>query len=186
MQNENIKNNVKSASEVKNAPKKNYKTTQKNTFEKDKKPPDSNAPKRRYYKPKYPKSKAAKETNVKSSMVAPKKIKLLFTIVNREKTEFFVDFLHEFEINMQLVLSAQGTAKDDIISLLGLTDSDKSVIISVIRQDKIKDALAALGEKFNTVKGGKGIAYTVPIKSAIGVAIYRFLSNTSGGGLING
>ena len=87
---------------------------------------------------------------------------------------------------MQLVLSAQGTANDHIMSLLGLTESDKSVIISVIRQDKIKDALAALEEKFNTVKGGKGIAYTVPIKSAIGVAIYRFLSNTSGGGLING
>lgn len=189
MQNENIKNNENGASEAKNAPKKNYKTAQKKTFDSNKKPLDKstpNAQKRRYYKPKYPKAKTTKETNAKSSMVAPKKIKLLFTIVNREKTEFFVDFLHEFEINMQLVLSAQGTAKDDIISLLGLTDSDKSVIISVIRQDKIKDALAALGEKFNTVKGGKGIAYTVPIKSAIGVAIYRFLSNTSGGGLING
>ena len=187
MQNENIKNTEKGASEAKNAPNKNYKKAQKKTFESDKKPSDKsnqNAQKRRYYKPKYP--KATKETNVKSSMVAPKKIKLLFTVVNREKTEFFVDFLQDFEINIQLVLSAQGTANDDIISLLGLTDSDKSVIISVIRQDKIKDALAALGEKFNTVKGGKGIAYTVPIKSAIGVAIYRFLSNTSGGGLING
>ena len=87
---------------------------------------------------------------------------------------------------MQLILSAQGTAKDHVMAILGLTDSDKSVIISVIRQDKIKDALATLEEKFNTVKNGKGIAYTVPIKSAIGVAIYRFLSNTSGGGLING
>ena len=131
-------------------------------------------------------SKAAKTNDAKTAMVAPKKIKLLFTIVNRHKTDFFVDVLQEFEVNMQLVLSAQGTAKDHVMALLGLTDSDKSVIISVIRQDKIKDALAALGEKFNTVKGGKGIAYTVPIKSAIGVAIYRFLSNTSGGGLING
>ena len=119
-------------------------------------------------------------------MTAPKKIKLLFTIVNRQKTEFFVDVLQDFEVNMQLVLSAQGTANDHVMALLGLTDSDKSVIISVIRQDKIKDALATLEEKFNTVRGGKGIAYTVPIKSAIGVAIYKFLSNSSGGGLING
>ena len=132
------------------------------------------------------KSKTPKSTDPKTGMVAPKKIKLLFTIVNRQKTDFFVDVLQDFEVNMQLVLSAQGTAKDHVMSLLGLTDSDKSVIISVIRQDKIKDALATLSEKFNTVKGGKGIAYTVPIKSAIGVAIYRFLSNTSGGGLING
>lgn len=135
---------------------------------------------------KAPKTKSTKATDPKNTMVAPKKIKLLFTIVNRQKTDFFVDVLQEYEVNMQLVLSAQGTAKDHVMTLLGLTDSDKSVIISVIRQDKIKDALATLEEKFNTVKGGKGIAYTVPIKSAIGVAIYRFLSNTSGGGLING
>lgn len=132
------------------------------------------------------KNKTAKTGDAKTPMVAPKKIKLLFTIVNRQKTEFFVDVLQDFEVNMQLVLSAQGTANDHVMALLGLTDSDKSVIISVIRQDRIKDALATLEEKFNTVKGGKGIAYTVPIKSAIGVAIYRFLSNSSGGGLING
>ena len=137
-------------------------------------------------KSKSTKPKSQKALTQKSSMVAPKKIKLLFTVVNRRKTEFFVDVLQNFEVNMQLVLSAQGTASDHIVSLLGLQDNDKSVIISVIRHDKIKDALAALEEKFHTVKGGKGIAYTIPIKSAIGVAIYRFLSNTSGGGLING
>ena len=146
----------------------------------------ANGTKPKYFKPRYYKSKAPKNNAEKTSMIAPKKIKLLFTVVNRQKTEFFVDLLQNFEINMQLVLTAQGTASEHIVSLLGLADSDKSVIISVIRQDKIKDALSALEEKFNTVKGGKGIAYTVPIKSAIGVAIYRFLSNTSGGGLING
>jgi len=140
----------------------------------------------KYHKPRYHKSRDTKNTSAKNPMVAPKKIKILFTVVNRQKTEFFVDVLQNFEVNMQLVLSAQGTASDHIISLLGLQDSEKSVIISVIRQDRIKDALSVLEEKFNTVKGGKGIAYTVPIKSAIGVAIYRFLSNTSGGGLING
>ena len=179
MQNENVKisseSNAKAKSSQNNATGKNAK--QNGT---------ENAPKRRYYKPRYPKSKPQKEAGAKTPMVSPKKIKLLFTVVNRQKTEFFVDFLQDFEVNMQMVLSAQGTANDHIISLLGLTENDKSVIISVIRQDKIKDALAALEEKFNTVKGGKGIAYTVPIKSTIGVAIYRFLSNTSGGGLING
>ena len=45
-------------------------------------------------------------------------------------------------------------------------------------------ALSELDEKFRTVKGGKGIAYTVPMTSTIGVAIYQFLSNTTSGGLI--
>lgn len=180
MQNENFKNTSEQADEVKSSPN----STQKKTPQSNNASKSSTKPK--YYKPKSKTAKTTKESSTKTPMVAPKKIKLLFTVVNRQKTEFFTDVLQNFEINMQLVLSAQGTANDHIMSLLGLTESDKSVIISVIRQDKIKDALAALEEKFNTVKGGKGIAYTVPIKSAIGVAIYRFLSNTSGGGLING
>ncbi|MBE6635850.1 MAG: hypothetical protein E7617_06620 [Ruminococcaceae bacterium] len=131
-------------------------------------------------------SKAIKSKNTQesaSSMTAPNKMQLLFTIVNREKTEFYVDLLYNFEINFQTVLSAQGTANDDILSLLGLTDSYKSVIISAVRRDKAKEALALLEKKFKTVKGGKGIAYTVPISSTIGVAIYQFLSNTTNGGL---
>ena len=109
---------------------------------------------------------------------------LLFTIVNRSKAEFFVDVLGKFEINMQLVLAANGTADTKIQSLLGLANSEKSVIISVVRRDKAKAALSELEEKFKTVKGGKGIAYTVPMTSTIGVAIYQFLANTTNGGLI--
>lgn len=127
--------------------------------------------------------KNADSPQATASMTAPNKMQLLFTIVNRPKTEYFVDLLYGFEVNFQTVLSAQGTANDDILSLLGLTDSDKSVIISAIRRDKAKEALSTLEEKFRTVKGGKGIAYTVPISSTIGVAIYQFLSNTANGGL---
>lgn len=123
-------------------------------------------------------------TSRPTGMTAPKKLMLLFTIVNRSKAEFYVDVLQKFEINMQLVLAASGTADNRIQSLLGLTDSEKSVIISVIRRDKCRAALAELEEKFRTVKGGKGIAYTVPMTSTIGVAIYQFLSNTTTGGLI--
>ncbi len=124
------------------------------------------------------------ETSHSVGMTAPKKLMLLFTIVNRSKAEFYVDVLQKFEINMQLVLAANGTADTSIRSLLGLTDSEKSVIISVIRRDKSRAALSELEEKFKTVKGGKGIAYTVPMTSTIGVAIYQFLSNTTSGGLI--
>lgn len=119
-----------------------------------------------------------------TSMSAPKKLMLLFTIVNRNKAEFYVDVLQKFEINMQIVLAANGTADNRIQSLLGLSDSEKSVIVSVIRRDKCRAALSELEEKFKTVKGGKGIAYTVPMTSTIGVAIYQFLSNTTSGGLI--
>ncbi len=131
--------------------------------------------------------KTAKSTATKTksnSMTAPNKMQLLFTVVNREKTEFFVDLIQNFEVNLQTVLSANGTAGHHILDLLGLAETEKSVIISVIRKDRAKEALLHLEDKFKTVKGGKGIAYTVPISSTIGVLIYQFLSNTQNGGVL--
>ena len=110
-------------------------------------------------------------------MLAPKKLKFLVTVVNRKKAEFYTDFLQTFEVNFQLALNASGTASTEMMSVLGLTDSDKSVILSVIREDRASIALRELEEKFRTIKNGKGIAYTIPMTGTIGVAIYQFLAN---------
>ena len=115
-----------------------------------------------------------------AALKAPQKMQLLFTIVNRSKAEFYIDLLQNYEVNMQLALNASGTAGTGMLDLLGLADSDRTVIISAIKRDRAAEALIALEEKFKTVKGGKGIAYTVPMTSTVGVAIYQFLSNTKG------
>ncbi len=105
------------------------------------------------------------------------KLKLLVTVVNRNKTEFFMDLLHDFDVNFQTAVLAQGTAKSDTLYMLGLEESDKSVIFSVIREDRATDALHAIEDRFNKLKKAKGIAFTIPMSSVIGVAIYRFLSD---------
>jgi hypothetical protein len=110
--------------------------------------------------------------------IAPRKLKLLVTVVAREKAEFYTDLLQSFEVNFQTAMAARGTANQDTLRLLGLADSDKTVIFSVIREDMCDKALSTLEQKFRTIKNGKGIAYTVPMTGTIGVAIYRFLSNT--------
>ena len=106
-----------------------------------------------------------------------RKLKILVTVVNRSKTEFYMDLLSDFEVNFQTAVLAQGTARSETLYMLGLEDSDKSVIFSVIREDKAPQALQTLEDKFNALKNGKGIAFTIPMSSVIGVAIYRFLSN---------
>ena len=116
-----------------------------------------------------------------SPMAAPDKLLLLITVVNRHKADFYADLLGSYNVNLQMILSAQGTATKEALGLLGLTDSDRSVILSIIRRDKSDAAMSMLEEKFKTVRNGKGIAYTVPLTSTIGVAIYQFLSNNRGG-----
>ena len=112
-----------------------------------------------------------------AAMQAPQKLKLLITIVNREKADFYMDLIQSFDVNMQFRASARGTASTDILHMMGLMESEKAVIFSVIREDMVKPALEALSARFATIKNGKGIAYTVPMTSVIGVAIYQFLSN---------
>lgn len=110
--------------------------------------------------------------------IAPRKLKLLVTVVNREKAEFYTDLIQSFEVNLQTSMNARGTASKETLRLLGIGESDKTVIFSVIREDMCDKALSELEHKFKTIRNGKGIAYTVPMTGTIGVAIYRFLSNT--------
>ena len=112
-----------------------------------------------------------------AALTAPKKLKLLFTVVDRKKAELYADLLAEYSVNLQIVLAGEGTAKTETLRLLGLDDTERALIVSVIRDDRAQSIFEMLGEKFESVRGGKGIAWSVPMTSAVGVAIYQFLSN---------
>lgn len=105
-----------------------------------------------------------------------KKAKLIITIIDRNKTEFYTDVLSGFEINMQMVLYGHGTASSSTLELLGL-NNEKGIILSVVRTDMIKKVLNTLEEKFKTIRNGKGVACVVPISSVIGLSIYQFMIN---------
>ena len=120
------------------------------------------------------KKRNAREKDTSQKPLAPNKLLLLVTVVPRRKAEFFLDLLQSFEVNLQMEVSAFGTA-----SSFGLLNSDreKQALFSVIRQDMAQQALQELEKKFSTIRGGKGIAFTVPMTSTVGVAVYKFLSN---------
>ena len=111
---------------------------------------------------------------------AIKKLKILFTVVDRPKSEFYLDVLSQFEVNCQLMVNGMGTATSDLVDLLGL-NNHKAVIVSVIREDMTDAVIRCLEEKFATIRGGKGIAFAVPMSSVIGVNLYQFLSNNRQG-----
>ena len=107
---------------------------------------------------------------------AIKKLKLLFTVVERSKSEFYLDVLSEFEVNYQMVVSGKGTAATDLLEMLGL-NPHKAVILSVVREDLVDEIIKCLEDKFATIRQGKGISFAVPLSSVIGVNVYQFLSN---------
>ena len=107
---------------------------------------------------------------------AIKKLKLLVTIVDRPKGEFYLDVISQFDVNCQLALGGLGTATSDLLELLGL-EPHKAVILSVAREDMVDTIMDCLEDKFRTIRGGKGISFAVPLSSVIGVNLYRFLSD---------
>ena len=107
---------------------------------------------------------------------AIKKLKLLFTVVERNKTEFYLDVLSQFEVNYQMVVGGKGTAASELLDMLGL-NPHKGVILSVVREDMVDTIMKCLEDKFATIRQGKGIAFAVPLSSVIGVNMYQFLSN---------
>ena len=111
---------------------------------------------------------------------AIKKLKLLFTVVDRTKGEFYMDVISQFEVNCQMLMPGLGTAKSDLIDILGL-NLHKSVILSVVREDQMEPIIHCLEDKFATIKNGKGIAFAVPMSSVIGVNLYQFFSNNRQG-----
>ena len=114
------------------------------------------------------------DNSVRDSAI--KKLKLLFTIVDRPKGEFYLDVLSQFDVNCQLVVGGLGTANTELVELLGL-EPHKAVILSVLREDMVDAAMNCLEEKFATIRNGKGISFAVPLSSVIGVNLYQFLSD---------
>ena len=122
--------------------------------------------------------KAARNNSSAAPKVNSGKLMLLVSIVPNNKAEFYTDLLQSsFEVNFQWTSRARGTANAEMLSLSEWNDQTKTAIFSVIKQERAKEALATLEEKFKTIKKGKGIAFTVPFSSMIGVAAYGFLSN---------
>ena len=107
---------------------------------------------------------------------AIKKLKLLFTIVDRPKGEFYLDVISQFDVNCQLAMGGLGTATSDLVELLGL-EPHKAVILSVVREDMVDPIMNTLEDKFAAIRNGKGVAFAVPLSSVVGVNLYRFLSD---------
>jgi len=107
---------------------------------------------------------------------AIKKLKLLFTIVDRPKGEFYLDVISQFDVNFQMATGGLGTATSELVELLGL-EPHKVVILSVVREDVVDAVMNCLEDKFRTIRNGKGICFAVPLSSVIGVSLYQFLSD---------
>ena len=109
--------------------------------------------------------------------IAPGRLMMLVTVVQKGKGTFFADFLQTFDANLQVCVVGRGTARPDAAEVLGLNEKNRTIIFSIVREEKLDAIMDALESRFYTVNGKTGISFAIPLSSMIGKLSYGFLSN---------
>ncbi len=115
----------------------------------------------------------------KDRLTAPIKLKILFTIVERQKADFIMSALEGYDVNFQTVIYGKGTSTLTR-NLVGFETNNKAVIISIVQANRVKQILAAYEDKYFKTRNGKGVAFTVSLTSVIGKMTYNYLANLGG------
>ncbi|MBQ6179574.1 MAG: hypothetical protein IJK32_08665 [Bacteroidales bacterium] len=108
--------------------------------------------------------------------IAPVKLELLLAVVHDEKAPYYIRLLQSYQSNLQFTTAAKGITHL-ILSYLGMTETPKTLLVSVVRADEVPKIIEELEENFQKGKKYKGIAFTVELTSVIGTLVYGFLAN---------
>ena len=92
-------------------------------------------------------------------------IVLIITITEKSKSEKFISYFLENNVNLTLGRYGRGTATEDMLDYLGIGESEKCVLFSFATLEKSKDLLRGLETKMQMKKNGIGLSFTVPISS---------------------
>ncbi len=109
--------------------------------------------------------------------VAPGRLELLITIVETTRAQYYIGLIQSAGANLQVSTLAKGTAEAEILSYLGVNETSKTAIFSIVREDALDSVFGLLEEKFSTARHGKGVAVSIPLTSVVGTLIYGFLSD---------
>ena len=95
-------------------------------------------------------------------------LKALLTIVDRGKGDAVAQLLEKEGVSAQFIALGTGTATKGLLSLLGLKDTAKDVVVSIVRGGVAQKAMRRLNHVLEIDLPGRGIAFTVPLNSVGG------------------
>lgn len=93
-------------------------------------------------------------------------IKLLVTIVNYDNENKIKRIYNKYKIPFDFVANGFGTAPKSILDSIGITETKKSIFLTIIPHYLEDDILFSLHEEYKIFTPGKGIGFVVPIASS--------------------
>ena len=102
-------------------------------------------------------------------------IHMVVTIVDRGKCEKVVSLCQEKKVPIHLVSLGHGTARSEMLDLLGLGETKKDIVISFVPERTVCPLLEHLATGMKMRYPGKGISFAVPL-SSVSARLYRTLT----------
>lgn len=110
---------------------------------------------------------AVKAEVLKAIMKKRTSLKLLIVIVSADKTDKVINLFHIARMHLLYVMLGEGTASSEIMGMLGLGSTAKSVSMCIVPENISDDLIGHLASELELRARGHGIAFTIPLSSAI-------------------
>lgn len=108
--------------------------------------------------------------------MSSRRIKLVVTIADRGKGAKIREACDKVHNAFHLSFMGQGTAPTRVLEYLGLANSEKDIIFSIVPEELASDVLERLKQELELDKKGGGIAFSIPIASVGGPITLRMIS----------
>lgn len=106
------------------------------------------------------------------------KLKMLCIIVNRHQGDYYINKLMENKVGAAFLVYGTGTATREIYDLLGVGDTKKDIVLSLVKESDVPSIKQMISDRFNVSKKAKGVAFFADVNSLAGVLLYKFFTNT--------
>ncbi len=98
-----------------------------------------------------------------SKRVRTLRAKLLISIVNQKDGVHLKEILDEVSVAMSYTFAGTGTARSAVLDYLGIGETEKAVVCSLIPESDELTIMRAIREKMSLYLVGRGISFTVPL-----------------------
>ena len=100
-----------------------------------------------------------------------------FAIVNQGNAGAVIDIFRRAGSTASFVQMGTGTASKHVRDILGIEDNRKEIVVSIIREELLKEATVELEAFYAASKRNRGIGFSVSLTGLSGVRMYQFLAN---------
>ena len=99
------------------------------------------------------------------------KLRALVLVTTPKMLELVVKLFEESETPMHYAANGVGTAPSEIMDILGLGSTEKSITVSILPKSEADDMLKKMRKKLRIGTVNSGIAFTTPITSASKIVV---------------